>query len=53
MVQVRRGTESGDAPGRQDATTENYRPYLREEQRSPTGCSAARMQTELHHGLLA
>src|SRR6202140_2896473 len=29
-----------------------YREYLREEQRSQVGCSAARMQMELHHGLL-
>src|SRR4029079_17165082 len=29
-----------------------YREYLREEQRSQTGCIAVRMQRELHHGLL-
>jgi len=29
-----------------------HREYLREEQRSQTGCIAARMQMELHHGLL-
>jgi hypothetical protein len=27
------------------------REYVREQQRSQTGCSAARMLTELHHGL--
>src|SRR6266849_6551051 len=30
-----------------------YREYLREEQRSQAGCSAGRMQPDLHHGLLA
>src|SRR5881275_2005016 len=30
-----------------------YREYLREEQRSQPGCIAARMQKELHHGLLS
>ena len=29
-----------------------YREYLSEEQRSEAGCSAVRMQMELHHGLL-
>jgi hypothetical protein len=29
-----------------------YREYLREEQRSQTGCSAARMQMELREALL-
>src|SRR6059036_128703 len=29
-----------------------YREYLREEQRSQTGCSAGRMQSDFHHGLL-
>src|SRR5688572_30249531 len=29
-----------------------YREYLTEEQRSQPGCIAARMQMELHHGLL-
>src|SRR6202521_2682973 len=29
-----------------------YREYWREEQRRQAGCSAARMQMELHHGLL-
>src|SRR5712691_1770852 len=28
------------------------REYLREEQRSQTGCSAGRMQSDFHHGLL-
>ena len=30
-----------------------YREYLREEQRSPRGCIARRMQPDFHHGLLA
>ena len=51
MEQVRRCTESGDAPGWQGATTENTGEYLREEQRRQAGCSAARMQMELLHGL--
>src|SRR5438046_7064361 len=29
-----------------------YREYLREEQRSPRGCIARRMQPDFHHGLL-
>ena len=29
-----------------------YREYLREEQRSPRGCIARRMQPAFHHGLL-
>src|SRR6266487_3001434 len=29
-----------------------YREYLREEQRSPRGCIACRMQPDFHHGLL-
>jgi len=30
-----------------------YREYLKEEQRSPRGCIAGRMQLEFHHGLLS
>jgi hypothetical protein len=47
VVQVNRRTETGEAPAWQGATTENTasnREYLREEQRSQTGCSAGRMQ---------
>jgi len=51
VAQVHRCTESGDAPGWQGATTENTGEYLRKEQRSQAGCSAARMQMELRHGL--
>src|SRR6185436_15824835 len=31
---------------------QEYREYLREEQRGEAGCSARRMQRDLHHGLL-
>jgi hypothetical protein len=37
-------------PARRDER--EYREYLTEEQRSPTGCSAGRMQPHCHHGLL-
>src|SRR5438477_2912906 len=50
-----RAPGDNNAPGWQGATTENtgsYREYLREEQRRQAGCSAVRMQMELHHGLL-
>ena len=30
-----------------------YRQYLTEKQRSQAGCSAIRMQSDFHHGLLA
>src|SRR5204862_2729240 len=30
-----------------------YREYLREEQRSPRGCIARRMQPDFHYGLLS
>jgi hypothetical protein len=48
---VWRGTETGEAPRGQGATTENTEEYLREEQRSPRGCIARRMQPDFHHGL--
>ena len=47
-----RGTETGEAPRGQGATTENTGEYLREEQRSPRGSIARRMQSDFHHGLL-
>ncbi len=37
-------TETGEAPGRQGATTENTGLYLKEEHRSRPGCIACRMQ---------
>ena len=49
---TRRGTESGGAPGWQDARNEHIRVYVSDEQRSQPGCSAARMQPEFRHGLL-
>ena len=50
---TRRRTESGEAPGWQGATNEHIRAYVSEEQRSQTGCIAARMQPVLRHGLLS
>jgi hypothetical protein len=67
VVKVWRRTETGEAPRRQGATTENIGQYLREEQRSQRpgspprvfqrggverGCFAGRMQPDFHHGLL-
>jgi hypothetical protein len=67
MVKVWRRTETGEAPRRQagvvpaartlrggveGATTEKYREYLSEEQRSRRGCIARRMQAHFCHGLL-
>ena len=55
MVKVWRRTETGEAPRRQGATTENTgsdREYLREEQRGRRGCIARRMQPDFHPGLL-
>ena len=52
MVKVARGTEGGDAPVSQGATSENTGLYLNEEQRREAGCSAGRMQRHFHHGLL-
>jgi hypothetical protein len=40
----------GAPPARRD--DREYRLYSREEQRSPRGCIARRMQPDLHHGLL-
>jgi len=52
VVEVSRRTETGDAPGSQGAKRENIGRYLSVESRSEAGCSAGRMQTDLHHGLL-
>ena len=52
VVKVWRRTETGEAPRGQGATTENTGLYLKEEQRSPRGCIARRMQPDFHHGLL-
>ena len=51
-MQVPRRTETSDAPGRQGAASENTGLYLNEPQRRRAGCSARRMQRDLHHGLL-
>ena len=51
-MQVARGTEGGDAPGSPGVRSENTGLYLSDEQRREAGCSAGRMQRDLHHGLL-
>src|SRR6059036_2520118 len=53
VVKVWRRIETGEAPRGQGATTENTGQYLSEEQRSPRGCIARRMQPDFHHGLPA
>ena len=35
-----------------EGATEHHQEYLSEEQRSQAGCSAGRMQSDFHHGLL-
>ena len=65
-MQVVRFTETGEAPWWQGAMTEKIGNFLKEEQRSQPGVSAARsvrggvelgyiahrMQWDLHHGLI-
>ena len=50
-MKCQRCTEADEAPRGQGATTENAGQYLKEEQRSPRGCLAGRMQLAFHHGL--
>ena len=51
-MKVWRRTETGGGASRARRDDREYREYLREEQRSPRGCIARRMQPDFHHGLL-
>jgi uncharacterized OsmC-like protein len=53
VVETRRHTETGEAPGSQGATTEKIGQHSREEPRREPGCRGRRMQPGFNHGLPA